>query len=54
MQINRRTGLLGSLATAAIAPLAAPWPQAAQPLSGQQAAGFYRYKVGGAGSYRHQ
>ena len=45
MQITRRTALLGALGAAA-APLAGQGAMAAQAPSGQQAAGYYRYKVG--------
>jgi len=45
MTITRRAAIGAGLAAAAL-PLAATSPQAAQPQSGQQAAGYYRYKVG--------
>jgi glyoxylase-like metal-dependent hydrolase (beta-lactamase superfamily II) len=45
-ELSRR-GLLGAAAATALAPLTASWPaQAAAPLAGKQASGFYRYKVG--------
>ena len=46
MPVNRRTLLTGA-ATAALAPAFAPCPaQAAAPISGKQAPGFYRFKLG--------
>ena len=45
MRITRRTALSG-LAASALAPLAPQASHAAQPLSGQQVPGYYRYKIG--------
>ncbi len=46
MQVSRRTLLTGA-ATVALAPaLAPPFAQAAAPISGQQAPGYYRFKLG--------
>src|SRR5262245_47263993 len=46
--LNRRTVLTGAAAAGAatLAPALTPTAQATAPLSGQQAAGWYRYKVG--------
>src|SRR5262245_45561701 len=46
-QLTRRAVLAGAAAATALSPLAAGSPaQAAAPLAGKQAAGWYRYKVG--------
>ena len=44
-QISRRAALVGA-AAASLLPLASGSTQAAAPLSGSQASGWYRYKVG--------
>jgi glyoxylase-like metal-dependent hydrolase (beta-lactamase superfamily II) len=47
VNLNRRALLGGAAAAAAVSPLVGSMPaRAAAPLSGKQAAGFYRYKVG--------
>lgn len=46
MNLTRRTALFGATATAVIPALSTTSAQAAAPISGKQAPGFYRYKVG--------
>ena len=46
MNLTRRAALFGATATAVIPALSTTSAQAAAPISGKQAPGFYRYKVG--------
>ncbi len=46
MQLSRRSALAGTAATALFAPMLGKAAQAAQPMSGQQAPAYYRFKVG--------
>ncbi len=46
IELNRRSILAGALAAAASGPLVSLQARAAAPLTGKQAPGFYRYKVG--------